>query len=148
MAEIWALSMLVMGGLFSGGVVAIAWERLPAWRDMELAAFRAAFAHTLQRMDRLQPALLLMCLLSTVGFAIGASGIARTSAVVAGAGFLVILAGSGAWLVPLQKRLIAASPDVPSVELERLRRQWVRGHLVRTVVALTALAFAAAAALV
>jgi hypothetical protein len=148
MTEIWALFMLVTGGLFSGGVVAIAYERLPAWRDMELAAFRAAFAHTLQRMDRLQPALLLICLLSTVGYVIGAGGIARTSAVVAGAGFLVILAGSGAWLVPLQKRLVAASPDVPSVELERLRRRWVRGHLVRAVVAVTALAFAAAAALI
>jgi Domain of unknown function (DUF1772) len=147
MTEVWAIPMLITGGLFAGGVVAIAWERVPTWRESELAAFRPAFAHTLRRMDRLQPALALMSLTSTIGVAIGASGMTRTFAIVAGAGFLFILAGSGAWLVPVQKRLVASPAEVPSSELERLRRQWLRGHLIRTALALGALAFAAAAAL-
>lgn len=147
MTDVWAISMLISGGLFTGGVVAIAWERIPAWREVELAAFRPAFAHTVRRMDRFQPALLVTSLLSTIGFAIGAGGTTRTFAIVAGAGFLVILAGSGAWLVPVQKRLVASAEEAPSRDLERLRRRWLRGHLVRTVVALGALAFAAAAAL-
>jgi hypothetical protein len=147
MSEFWAFLMLITGGLFTGGVVAIAWERIPAWRESESAAFRPAFAHTVRRMDRLQPALLLACLISTIAFAIVAGGTNRTFAVVAAAGFLLILAGSGAWLIPVQKRLVASGADVPSPELERLKRQWLRGHLIRTFVALAALTFAAAAAL-
>jgi hypothetical protein len=147
MSEFWAIPMLITGGFFTGGVVAIAWERIPAWREAELAAFRPAFAHTLKRMDRLQPALLLTCFASTIAFAIGAGGMTRTLALVAAAGFLLILAGSGAWLVPVQKRLVASAADVPAPELERLKRQWLRGHLIRTVVALAALTLAAAAAL-
>jgi hypothetical protein len=147
MSELWAISMLISGGLFTGGVVAIAWERIPAWRECELVAFRGAFAHTLRRMDRLQPALVLTSLASTIGFAIGANGVGRAFAIVAAAGFLLILAGSGAWLVPIQKRLIASRGEEPAPELERLKSQWLRGHLIRTAVAVAALALAAVAVL-
>jgi hypothetical protein len=147
MSELWSISMLISGGLFTGGVVSIAWERVPAWRDSELVAFRPAFAHTQRRMDRLQPALLSTCLVSTIGFAIGSGGVARAFAVVAAAGFLLILAGSGALLVPIQKRLVASAAEEPSPEVERLKRQWLRGHLIRTGVALAALTLAAVAAL-
>jgi hypothetical protein len=34
------------------------------------AEFRLAFAHTLRRVDRLHPALLVVCLVSTIGFAV------------------------------------------------------------------------------
>jgi hypothetical protein len=148
MSELWATSMLISGGLFTGGVVAIAWERTPVWRESDLLAFREAFAHTLRRMDRLQPALVLTCLASTIAFAIGAGGVARAFAVLAAAGFLLILAGSGAWLVPIQKRLVASEGEEPEPELERLKRQWLRGHLIRTAVAVVALTLAAVAALV
>jgi hypothetical protein len=74
-----------------------------------------------------------------------ASG-ARAS-VLAAAGFLLIPAGSGGWLGPLQKRLLASGAEEPSGELERLKSQWLRGHLTRTVVALAALTLAAVAAL-
>jgi hypothetical protein len=147
MSELWAIPMLISGGLFTGGVVSIAWERVPAWRDSEHVAFRAAFAHTLRRMDLLQPALFSTCSVSTIGFAIGASGAPRAFAVIAAAAFLLILAGSGAWLVPVQRRLVTSAAGEPSPELERLQRQWVRGHLIRTVVAVAALTLAAVAAL-
>jgi hypothetical protein len=145
MSEWWAISMLITGGLFAGGVVSIAWERIPAWRTADLADFRLAFAHTLRRVDRLQPALLTVCLVSTIGFAASAQGAARTSAAVAAAGFFVILVGSAAWLIPMQRRLVASRADHP--EVEGLRTQWLRGHLIRTVVALAALILAAIAAL-
>lgn len=147
MSEPFAISMLISAALFTGGVVAIAWERVPAWRVSELAEFRLAFAHTLQRMDRLQPALLVTSLLSAIGFATGTSGVTRGLALAAGAGFFIILAGSAAWLVPVQRRLVASAADVPARELERLKSQWLRGHLLRTVAALGAVAFAAAATL-
>jgi hypothetical protein len=147
MNEVWTISMLVSGGLFTGGVVAIAWERIPAWRESELLAFRDAFAHTLRRMDRLQPALVLTSLVSTIGFAIGANGAGRTLGIAAAAGFLLVLAGSAAWLVPIQKRLVASRGEEPAPELERLKSHWLRGHLTRTAVAVAALTLAALAAL-
>jgi hypothetical protein len=56
MSQWWAVPMLLSGGLFVGGVVWIAWERVPAWRATDPVDFRSGFAHTLRRVDRLQPA--------------------------------------------------------------------------------------------
>jgi Domain of unknown function (DUF1772) len=146
MTDLLTISMLISGGLFAGGVASIAWERLPAWRATALADFLVAFAHTLRRVDRLQPALLVVCLVSTIGFAVNADGAARTAALVAVAGFLAILVGSVALLVPVQRRLVASGTELPPREAERLRNLWVHGHVIRTVVALAALVFAVVAA--
>lgn len=146
MKDVWAVSMLISGGLFAGGVVSIAWERVPAWRVTELPDFRVAFAHTLRRVDRLQPALLVICLVSTIGFALSADTGGRPAAFAAAAGFVAILVGSVAVLVPVQKRLVSPDADLPSPEAERLRRLWFRGHVARTVVALVALVLAVVAA--
>jgi hypothetical protein len=141
MTDLWTVAMLVSGGVFVGGVVSIAWERIPAWRDTPFREFRGAFAHTLRRVDKLQPALLSVLLASTVGFAITAEGVARTMGWVAAAGFLAILIGSVAWLVPIQRRLSSGS----AVDAERLRTRWLRGHITRTVTALAFFVLAAVA---
>jgi Anthrone oxygenase len=146
MSQWWALLMLIAGGLFTGGVLSVAWERIPAWRAADLPDFRIAFAHTLLRVDRLQPVLLVVCLISTIGFALSEGGGARIAAVVAAAGFLIVLVGSAAWLVPIQRRLVAPGPERPPSELEKLRAQWLRGHLIRTAVALASLTLAVVAA--
>jgi anthrone oxygenase-like protein len=147
MNEWWTILMLISGGLFVGGVAWIALERIPAWRQTDLAQFRAAFAYTLRRVDRVQPALLTVCLVSTIGFALNAGGVARTPALLATAGYLVVLLGSAAWLVPIQRRLVASGPEQPTSELQRLRTQWLRGHTIRVGVALASLILAAVAAL-
>ena len=49
MSDVWTVAMMVSGGLFVGGVVSIAWERLPTWRNVPLTEFRGSFAHTLRR---------------------------------------------------------------------------------------------------
>jgi anthrone oxygenase-like protein len=147
MTDLWAISMLISGGLFAGGVVSIAWERLPAWRATELEDFRVAFAHTLRRVDRLQPALLVVCLASTIGFALSADDAAQLPALLAAAGFLAVLIGSGALLVPIQRQLVSSEAVLPPPEAERLRRLWLRGHLIRTVVALVALVLAVVASI-
>jgi hypothetical protein len=138
MRETWLTVMLIGAGLFAAGVVPIAWERAPAWRAADYARFRVEFAHTLRRMDRLQPALLLVCLVSSVGFAVSASGTARMLAGLAASCFLAVLVGSGAGLVPIQRRLVDPGSDLSAAEVERLRTRWLRGHLIRTVVALVA----------
>jgi hypothetical protein len=146
MSAFWAIPMLISAGLFAGVVVSIAWERLPAWREADLLDFQGAFGHTLRRVDRLQPVLLAVCVVSTTGFALTAGGTARMFALLGAAGFVVVFVGSGAWLVPVQRRLVASGPAQPSPELERLRTRWFRGHLIRTVVALAALSLAVVAA--
>lgn len=145
MSRGWAVLMLLSGGLFAGSVVSIAWDRIPAWRQTDLPEFQTAFAHTLRRVDRLQPALLGISLASTIGFAATASGTARALALLAAAGFLLVLVGSVAWLVPIQRRLVA-SRESTSHDLERLRAQWLRGHVIRAIVGLAALTTAVLAA--
>jgi hypothetical protein len=142
----WAVAMLLSGGLFAGGVSSIAWERIPAWRATDLSQFRAGFAHTLRRVDRLQPALLAVCVGSTVGFASSVGGAARALAMLAAGGLLLVLVGSVAVLVPIQRRLVASGSAPPAATLEQLRTRWLGGHLVRTAVALVCFAFAVVAA--
>ena len=121
MNETWSIVMLISGALFAAGVVPIAWERAPAWRAADHGTFRVEFAHTLRRMDRVQPALLLLCLVSSVGFALSASGTARTLAGLAASCFAVVLVGSGAGLVPIQRRLVDPGSDLSAADIERLR---------------------------
>jgi hypothetical protein len=145
MSAWWAAPMLIGSGLFAGGAASIAWERIPAWRGVDLLDFQAAFALTLRRVDRVQPALLVVTLISTIGFALGEGGTAQILAMLAAAGFLIVLLGSAVWLVPIQRRLIATGTGRPSSELERLKIQWLRGHLMRTAVALASLTLAVSA---
>jgi hypothetical protein len=148
MSQWWAVPMLLSGGLFVGGVAVIAWERIPAWRASDLVDFRTGFAHTLRRVDRLQPALLVACLGSTIGFAASAGGAARTLAALAAGGFLVVLVGSVALLVPIQRRLVASGSAAPPGDVEALRTRWLGGHLVRTTIALACFALAVVATVV
>jgi hypothetical protein len=148
MTQWWAVPMLLSGGLFVGGLVSIAWERVPAWRASDLRAFRTGFAHTLRRVDRLQPALLVVCLGSTIGFAGSADAAARTLAALAAGGLGAVLVGSVAVLVPIQRRLVAPGSAPPSAAAEVLRARWLGGHLVRTAVALACFVLAVAATVV
>jgi Domain of unknown function (DUF1772) len=145
MTRWWAVPMLLSGGLFAGGVLVIAWERVPAWRATDLADFQAGFAHTLRRVDRLQPALLVVCAGATIGFAGSAGGAARILAALAAGGLLAVLVGSVAVLVPLQRRLVAPGSTPPSADVEALRARWLRGHLVRSAVALACFVLAVVA---
>ena len=142
MNDSWSIAMLISGALFAAGAVPVAWERAPAWRTAGPAAFRAEFACTLRRIDRLQPALLLATLASTIGFAITAHGTART---LGAACFAAILVGSNAGLVPTQRQLTNPGTGLSSADVARLRSRWLGGHLIRTLVALAGYALLVAA---
>jgi hypothetical protein len=76
--NVWAFLMLVSGGLFAGGVSAVAWDRIPAWRPgMPLAEFRTDFAGVVQRADRVQPGLLVVAIVASFGFGSADPGAAR-----------------------------------------------------------------------
>jgi hypothetical protein len=147
MSQWWAIPMLLSGGLFAGGVVSIAWERVPAWQTTTISDFRMGFAHTLRRVDRLQPALLSICLVSTIGYAVTAAGAARSLAALAAAALLLLLVGSVAWLVPIQ-RTLKSGTQLPAAAVDGLRARWRRGHLIRTAAAVAQFALAVVATIV
>lgn len=146
MKDSWSIAMLITGALFAAGIIPIAWERAPAWRTADPAIFRAEFAYTLRRMDQLQPALLLACLIATIGFAVTAHGTARALAALAAACLTAILTGSIAGLVPTQRRLTSPGSDLSAPDVEQLRTRWLAGHLIRTVVTLAGLVLLVVAA--
>ncbi len=145
MKEAWSIAMLISGALFIAGVFPITWERAPAWRAADRATFRTELAYTLRRVDRLQPALLVACLVSSTGFAVAASGTTRILAAAAAACILAILVGSGVRQVPIQRRLTDARSDLTAADVDRLRTGWLAGNLVRTIAAIAAFALLAIA---
>jgi hypothetical protein len=144
--NVWAFLMLVSGGLFAGGVTALAWDRVSAWRSMPLDEFRTDFAGVVQRADRVQPELLVVAIVASFGFGLADSGAARILALIGASGFLATLIGSVAVLVPLQRRMISSSSlSLETGALERMRHQWFRGHIGRTLVGTAAFLLVASA---
>ncbi len=121
--------MLVAGGLFAGGTASFSWSRVPIWKTMQPGQFAADFSATLRFTDKVQPALLVITILSAAAFAVAADGWSRVFAWAGATGFAVVLAASVAVLVPLQRRIIAAGADQP---LDAMRHRWFRGHLGRS----------------
>lgn len=132
------VAMVVSAGLFAGSVGAIAWERLPAWRVADIATFKSDFGHTIRRVDRLQPILLVASIASGIAFAVRDTGMPRVVAAVAAVCLIAVLMGSAGVLVPLQRRLIDPDSGLSVAEVERGRKRWLRGHLLRSTIAIVA----------
>ena len=141
----WASLMLIAGGLFAGGAATFAWSRVPIWRRMPVQGFIGDFEETLRRTDEVQPALLVAAIVSAAGFALSADGLARVLALVGAAGFIVTLAASLAFLVPLQRRIIA-TPPAEAGAIDKMRARWFRGHLGRSMLAVASFVAVAVAA--
>ena len=141
----WASLMLIAGGLFAGGAATFAWSRVPIWRRMPVQGFSGDFEETLRRTDKVQPALLVAAIVSAAGFALSADGLARVLALVGAAGFIVTLTASLAFLVPLQRRIIA-TPPAEAGAIDKMRARWFRGHLGRSMLAVASFVAVAVAA--
>jgi len=148
MSAWFAITMLVAGGLFAGGVVSIAWERAGTWRVASSLDFRRDFAYTIGRVDKLQPALLVITSLSAGVFAFLTPGLPRLLAATAALGLVAVLVGSVALLVPIQRRIVSQQPELATAEVERLKGMWIRGHLARTAAGVACFAILVAAAVV
>ena len=143
--ELLAFLMLVTGGVFAGGAATFAWSRVPIWRRMPPTEFVRDFAATLRWTDKVQPALLVASAASAVGFAIAADNRASVLAAVGAAAFMTTLLGTLAFLVPLQRRIVASKSDDDDA-VEAMRNRWFRGNLGRSVLAVVAFALVAASA--
>lgn len=136
--------MLFAGGLFAGGALTFAWSRVPIWRRMPLPQFVDDFAQTLSRTDKIQPALLVTGAASAAAFAVTSKGAAAVLAVAGAAGLALALVGSVAFLVPLQRRLVAIGARNGET-IEEMRARWFRGNLGRSLLATVSFALIAAA---
>ena len=137
--------MLIAGGLFAGGTATFAWSRVPIWRRMPVQEFVGDFEETLRRTDKVQPALLVVAIVSAAGFALTSDGSARALALVGAAGFVVTLTASIAILVPLQRRIVATPPSKAKA-IDETRARWFRGHLGRSMFATASFVAVAVAA--
>ena len=143
--RIWGAVMLITGGLFAGGSATFAWSRVPIWQTMPASAFVDDFSQTIHRTDKVQPALLVVAIAASLGFAVTTDGAERVLALVGAAGFLTVLTASVSVLVPLQRRIINCSDPQAIGEM---RRRWFRGNLGRStlsVVSFVATAIASSA---
>jgi hypothetical protein len=140
----WTIVMVASVGIFAAGTM-VAASRIPVWRRMMLSTFVPDFARTIAVADRVQPALLLIALFGTAGYATGVEAAARAAALAATVGLAGILVASGAVLVPLQRRIIRF--DQPRNALEDMRERWFRGHLGRSGLAVLSFALAVTAAI-
>ena len=143
--SLWAILMLIAGGLFAGGTATFAWSRVPIWRRMPVEEFIGDFEETLRRTDKVQPALLVAAIVSAAGFALTADSSVRVLALVGAAGFVVTLAASLAILVPLQRRIVATPPSKAKA-IDEMRTRWFRGHLGRSMLAAASFVAVAVAA--
>ena len=135
-----AIVMLGSGGLFTGGVVWYAWERVWIWRRLELPAYTVDFRRSLRKADPALPILLVICAAAAVVFAWLTSGAARTLAATAVVLLAVILVSSLVLAEPINNQFRRRPEGVVPPDAERLRRVWRRFHLVRTVLAVAAFA--------
>ena len=136
--------MLFGAGLFAGGALTFAWSRVPIWRRMPLPQFVDDFAQTLSRTDKVQPALLVAGAASAAAFALTSNGAAALLAAAGASGLVLALIGSVAFLVPLQRRLIAAGPTERET-IEDMRARWFCGNLGRSITATLSFALIAVA---
>ena len=140
-----AWGMLTFGGLFSGGILIVAVERVNLWRRMPVDQYVVDFRRSLYRLDPLLPIMGTLSALGTVVFAWNSQGRAAVLAWIGVALLAVIMVASIALAEPMNSKFRRLPEGQAPEHAERLRTTWRRLHWVRTVVALGALACLAAA---
>ena len=136
----WTIVMLGAGGLFTGGLVWYAWERVWIWRRLELREFAVDFRRSVRKADPAMPILLVICGAAAGVFASLAEGGARALALAAIGLLAVILVGSIVVAEPINSQFRRLPEGVVPPQAERLRRRWRCFHLVRTCLGIVALA--------
>ena len=84
--NVWATIMLLAGGMFAGGAATFAWSRVPIWRRMSGQPFITDFSQTIAWTDKVQPALLVVAIASSIAFALTTSGTPRLVALAGAVG--------------------------------------------------------------
>jgi Domain of unknown function (DUF1772) len=137
--------MVTFGGLFAGGVLIVAVERVNLWRRMPVDQYVIDFRRSLYRLDPLLPIMGTLSALGAVVFALNSEGHAAVLAWIGIALIAAIMIASIALAEPMNSKFRRLPEGQAPEGAEQLRIAWRRFHCVRTVVALGALACLAAA---
>jgi Domain of unknown function (DUF1772) len=132
--------MLGAGGLFTGGVVWYAWERVWIWRRLPLRAYAVDFRRSLRKADPALPILLVVSGIGAGWFAWLSGGSARTLALAGLALLTVVLVSSLVLAEPINSQFRRVPEGTVPERADDLRRRWRRFHVVRTVLAVSAFA--------
>jgi hypothetical protein len=130
--------MLCAGGIFAGGLVWYAWERVWIWRRLTLLEYAVDFRRSLRKADPAMPILLVICAAAAAVFAWRTGDAARTLAVAAIALLATILVSSIVVAEPINSQFRRRPEGIVPPDAERLRRLWRRFHLVRAALGLAA----------
>jgi hypothetical protein len=136
----WTIVMLGAGGLFTGGLVWYAWERVWIWRRLDLRDFAVDFRRSVRKADPAMPMLLVICGAAAGVFASIGEGPARTFALASIGQLAVILVGSIVVAEPINSQFRRLPEGVVPSHAERLRRRWRTFHLIRTCLGIAAFA--------
>jgi hypothetical protein len=148
MSETVRLSVIVMfiaGGIFAGGLVWYAWDRVLIWQRLTLLEFAIDFRRSLRKADPAMPILLLICGSGATVFATQTDGAARTLAL-ASLALLGTILVSSVVAEPINSQFRRRPEGVVPPEADRLRTLWRRFHLVRTAFGVAAYALLIVAA--
>jgi predicted exporter len=143
MSDTVRLSTIVMlgaGGIFTGGIVWYAWERVWIWRRLTLHEYTIDFRRSLRKADPAMPILVVTCAAAAAVFAWRTGDSARTLAVLAIVPLATILVSSIVIAEPINSPFRRRPEGVVPPDAEHLRRLWRRFHLVRTTLAVAAFA--------
>jgi hypothetical protein len=137
-ARLSTIVMLGAGGIFAGGIVWYAWERVWIWRRLTLLEYAIDFRRSLRKADPAMPILLVICAAAAGVFAWRTGDWARTLAIAGIAVLATILVSSIVVAEPINSAFRRRPEGAVPPDAERLRRLWRRFHLVRTALAVTA----------
>ena len=137
--------MVMFGGLFAGGILIVAVERVNLWRRMPVDQYVIDFRRSLYRLDPLLPIMGTLSALGAVVFALNSEGHAAVLAWIGVALIVVIMVASIALAEPMNSKFRRLPEGQAPEGAEQLRITWRQFHWARTVVALGALACLAAA---
>jgi Domain of unknown function (DUF1772) len=137
--------MASFAGLFSGGILIVAVERLNLWRRMPVDQYVVDFRRSLYRLDPLMPILGALAALGAVVFALNAGGRAAALAWTGAALIGVIFVASILIGERINSKFRRLSEGEAPDGVDQLRTTWRRFHVARTALALAALACLAAA---
>ena len=137
--------MVMFGGLFAGGILIVAVERVNLWRRMPVDQYVIDFRRSLYRFDPLLPIMGTLSALGAVVFALNSEGHAAVLAWIGVALIAVIMISSIALAEPMNSKFRRLPEGQAPEGAEQLRITWRRFHCARTVVAVGALACLAAA---
>jgi dipeptide/tripeptide permease len=144
-AHISAWLMVAAGGLFSGGILFVAVERVNQWQRMPVDQYVIDFRRALYRLDPLLPILGALTALAAVVFALNSDERAAVLAWIGTAMIVAIIIASVSIAEPMNSKFRRLSEGKAPDGVERIRVSWGRFHLARTVVALGSFACLAAA---